>query len=83
MYTQRQIERIRAKGEAARMQGELAALMGDTRQAGFSVIDSEAAFSQTPDLSAAVDGLIEAARSRRPDLRAAEANGACPAGWCA
>jgi len=73
VYTQRQIERIRAEGEAARMQGELAALMGDTRQAGFSVIDSEAAFSQTPDLSAAVDGLIEAARSRRPDLRAAEA----------
>jgi len=73
VYTQRQIERIRAEGEAARMQGELAALMGDTRQTGFSVIDSEAAFSQMPDLSAAVDSLIEAARNRRPDLRAAEA----------
>jgi len=73
VYTQRQIERIRAEGEAARMQGELAALMGDARQTGFSVVDSEPAFSQTPDLSAAVDKLIEAARSRRPDLRAAEA----------
>ncbi len=73
VYAQRQIERIRAEGQAAQMQGELAALMGDARQTGFSVIDSEAAFSQTPDLSVAVDALIEAARSRRPDLRAAEA----------
>ena len=73
VYTQRQIDRIRAEGEAERMQGELAALMGDARQTGFSVIDSEAAFSQAPDLSTKVDGLIEAALSRRPDLRAAEA----------
>lgn len=73
VYSQRQIERIRAEGEVLRLQGELAALMGDASQTGFSVVDHEPAFSQTPDLGAAVDALIEAARTRRPELRAAEA----------
>ena len=72
VYTQRQIERIRAEGEAARLQGELAALMGDASQTGFRVVEQEAAFSQMPSL-ATVDALIEAARTRRPELRAAEA----------
>jgi outer membrane protein TolC len=73
VYTQRQIERIRAEGEAARLQGELAAVMGDAGQSDFSVLADEQAFSQAPDLSAAVDTLIAAARARRPELRAAEA----------
>lgn len=73
IHTQRQIERIRAEGSAARLQGELAALMGDASQNHFSVADSERAFSQSPDVSSAVDALIEAARTRRPELRAAEA----------
>lgn len=73
VYSQRQIERIRAEGEALRLQGELAALMGDASQTGFSVSDHEQAFSQIPDLGSAVDALIEAARTRRPELRAAEA----------
>ena len=57
----------------ARLQGELAALMGDASQNRFSVVDDEKAFGQTPDISSAVDVLIEAARSRRPELRVAEA----------
>lgn len=72
-FTQRQIERIRAEGAAARLQGELAALMGDASQNRFSVVDNEWAFSQPLDMNNAVDALIEAARSRRPELRAAEA----------
>jgi len=72
-FTQRQIERIRAEGVAARLQGELAALMGDASQNHFSVVDNEWAFSQSLDLNNAVDALIDAARSRRPELRAAEA----------
>jgi outer membrane protein len=72
-HTQRQIERIRAEGEAARLRGELAALMGDVRQTAWTLLDDEAAFSQPLDLSRAVDGLIEAARTRRPEFRAAEA----------
>jgi outer membrane protein len=73
VYTQRQIERIRAEGAAARLHGELAALMGDASQTRFSVVEDEQAFNQTLDTSSAVDTLIEAARSRRPELRAAEA----------
>jgi len=73
VYTQRQIERIRAEGLAARLQGELAALMGDASQTRFTVVDDDRAFSQTLDMDNAVDTLIEAARSRRPELRAAEA----------
>jgi outer membrane protein TolC len=73
VYTQRQIERIRTEGTVARLQGELAALMGDASQTGFSVVDDGQAFGQTPQLNNAVDALIEAARSRRPELRAAEA----------
>jgi len=73
VYTQRQIERIRAEGLAARLQGELAALMGDASQTRFTVVDDDRAFNQTLDMSSAVDTLIEAARSRRPELRAAEA----------
>ncbi|HMA10858.1 MAG TPA: TolC family protein [Steroidobacteraceae bacterium] len=73
VYTQRQIDRIRAEGLAARLQGELAAQMGDASQTGFSVVEDESAFSQAPDLSSAVDALIAAARLRRPELRAAEA----------
>lgn len=73
VYTQRQIERIRTEGEAARLRGELAALMGDVRQATWTLLDDEAAFSQSLDLNRAVDGLIEAARTRRPEFRAAEA----------
>lgn len=73
IYTQRQIERIRAEGAAARLQGELAALMGDASQNRFTVVEDERAFSQTTDMSIAVDSLIEAARSRRPELRAAQA----------
>jgi outer membrane protein TolC len=73
VYTQRQIERIRAEGLAARLQGELAALMGDASQTRFTVVDDDRAFNQTLDMSNAVDTLIEAARSRRPELRAAEA----------
>lgn len=73
VYAQRQIERIRAEGEAARLHGELAALMGDASQTGFRVAADEAAFTQAPDLSRRIDALIEAARARRPELRAAEA----------
>ena len=73
LYTQRQIERIRAEGVAARLQGELAALMGDASQNHFSVVDNDRAFSQTPDIGIKVDALIEAARTRRPELRAAAA----------
>ena len=73
VFTQRQIERIRAEGLAARLQGELAALMGDASQTRFSVVDDDLAFNQTRNMSSAVDTLIEAARSRRPELRAAEA----------
>ncbi|HQT31725.1 MAG TPA: TolC family protein [Thiobacillus sp.] len=73
LHTQRQIERIRTEGLAARLHGELAALMGDARQNRFTVVDREPAFSQSPDVSSAVDALIEAARTRRPELRAAEA----------
>jgi outer membrane protein len=73
LYTQRQIERIRAEGTAARLQVELAALMGDAAQTHFSVVDNEWAFSQTPDMTNKVDALIETASSRRPELRAAEA----------
>jgi outer membrane protein len=73
VYSQRQIERIRAEGEAERLRGELAALMGDVRQNAWTLQDDEAAFSQPLDLTRAVDTLIEAARSRRPELRAAEA----------
>ena len=74
VYTQRQIERIRAEGAAARLHGELAALMGDASQTRFTVVDDDRAFNQTLDMSSAVDTLIEAARSRRPELRAAEAS---------
>ncbi|WP_324780233.1 TolC family protein [Thiobacillus sedimenti] len=73
VYAQRQIDRIRAEAAAAQALGTLAALMGDARQTGFSVIDEEPAFSQAPDLSGPLDALIDAARDRRPDLRAAEA----------
>lgn len=73
VYTQRQIERIRAEGVAARLHGELAALMGDASQTRFTVVDDDRAFNQTLDMSNAVDTLIEAARSRRPELHAAEA----------
>lgn len=73
VHTQRQIERIRADGLAARLQGELAALMGDASQTRFTVVDDDQAFNQTLDLSNAVDTLIEAARTRRPELHAAEA----------
>ena len=73
VYTQRQIDRVRAEGLAARLQGELAAQMGDASQTGFSVVEDESAFSQVPDLSGAVDALIAAARLRRPELRSAEA----------
>jgi outer membrane protein TolC len=73
VHTQRQIERIRAEGEAARLRGELAALMGDVSQTAWSLAEDETAFSQTLDLGRAVDGLIEAARTRRPEFRAAEA----------
>jgi outer membrane protein len=73
IYTQRQIERIRAEGAAERLQGELAALMGDASQNRFTVVEDERAFNQTTDMSIAVDKLIEAARSRRPELRAAQA----------
>lgn len=73
VHTQRQIERIRAEGLAARLHGELAALMGDAGQTGFSVTDDARAFGQTPDLNNKIDALIEAARARRPELRAAEA----------
>jgi outer membrane protein TolC len=73
VYTQRQIERIRAEGTAARLHGELAALMGDASQTRFAVVADEQAFNQTLDTSSAVDALIDAARSRRPELRAAEA----------
>jgi len=47
--------------------------MGDASQTRFTVVDDDRAFSQTLDMSSAVDTLIEAARSRRPELRAAEA----------
>jgi len=47
--------------------------MGNAGQNRFTVVEDDRAFSQTPDLSNAVDALIEAARSRRPELRAAEA----------
>lgn len=73
VHTQRQIERIRAEGLAARLQGELAALMGDASQTRFTVVEDDQAFNQALDTSSAVDALIEAARSRRPELRAAEA----------
>ncbi len=72
VHTQRQIERIRAEGTAARLHGELAALMGDASQTQFSVAADDLAFNQTPALSE-VDTLIAAARERRPELRAAEA----------
>ncbi|MHB1213653.1 MAG: TolC family protein [Thiobacillus sp.] len=73
VHTQRQIERIRAEGEAARLRGELAALMGDFGQTAWTLQDDEAAFSQPLDLARAVEALIDAARTRRPELRAAEA----------
>lgn len=73
VHTQRQIERIRAEGEAARLRGELAALMGDVSQTAWTLQDDEAAFSQPLDLDRAVEALIEAARTRRPELHAAEA----------
>lgn len=71
-YAQRQIERIRSEGELARLRGELAALMGDVRQTAWTVAENEAAFSQAFDLRA-VDTLIDAARTRRPEFRVAEA----------
>lgn len=73
VHAQRQIERIRAEGEAARLHGELAALMGDAGQTAFRVAAGETAFTQAPDSSRRIDALIEAARARRPELRAAEA----------
>ena len=73
VHTQREIERIRADGEAARLRGELAALMGDVGQTAWTLQDDAAAFSQSLDLARAVEALIEAARTRRPELRAAEA----------
>ena len=74
VYTQRQIERIRAEGAAEQLRGELAALMGDVGQTAWTLRDDEAAFSQPLELTRAVDALIEAARARRPELRAAEAS---------
>jgi len=73
VYTQREIERIRAEGEAARLRGELAALMGDVGQTAWRLADDEAAFGQTLEPGGAVDALIDAARARRPEFRAAEA----------
>ena len=73
VYTQREIERIRAEGESARLRGELAALMGDVSQTSWMLAENEAAFSQTLDLGRAVDALIDAARNRRPEFRTAEA----------
>ncbi|HWR76250.1 MAG TPA: TolC family protein [Thiobacillus sp.] len=73
VYIQREIERIRAEGEAARLRGELAALMGDVSQTSWMLAEDEAAFSQTLDPSRAVDALIDAARNRRAEFRAAEA----------
>ncbi|MGB9130352.1 MAG: TolC family protein, partial [Thiobacillus sp.] len=73
VYTQREIERIRAEGEAARLRGELAALMGDVGQTAWMLAEEEAAFSQALDPGRAVDALIDAARTRRPEFRAAEA----------
>ncbi|MFN3543531.1 MAG: TolC family protein [Thiobacillus sp.] len=72
-HAQRQIERVRAEGEAARLRGELAALMGDVRQTGWVLAEDDAAFSQPLELDRAVEALIEAARTRRPEFRAAEA----------
>jgi outer membrane protein TolC len=72
-YTQRQIERIRAEGAVEQLRGELAALMGDVGQTAWTLRDDEAAFSQPLELTREVDALIEAARTRRPELRAAEA----------
>lgn len=72
-HTQRQIERVRAEGEVARLRGELAALMGDVRQTDWVLAENDAAFGQAFELDRAVDALIEAARTRRPEFRAAEA----------
>lgn len=73
VHTQRQIERIRAEGEAARLRGELAALMGDVSLTAWALAEDEAAFSQAIEPNRAVDALIDAARTRRPEFRAAEA----------
>jgi len=73
VYTQREIERIRAEGETARLRGELAALMGDVSQTAWMLAEEETAFSQALDPGRAVDALIDAARTRRPEFRAAEA----------
>lgn len=73
-HTQRQIERVRAEGESERLRGELAALMGDLSLTGWSLVEDDASFSQTLEHEQAVDALIEAARDRRPEFGAAEAN---------
>lgn len=73
VHAQRQIERVRAEGEVARLRGELAALMGDVRRVDWVLAEDDPAFGQALELDRAVDALIDAARTRRPEFRAAEA----------
>lgn len=73
-YSQRRLERIRAEGEAATRQGELASLMGLAADA---PLELAPAVELMPGLAAednleATARLIEIAKRRRPELAAAE-----------
>lgn len=74
VHAQRQIDRIRAEGLQLRLQGELAALMGDAAHADFTLAANESVFADFPAILEKIDSLIEAAQQRRPELRAAEAS---------
>lgn len=73
-YSQRRLERIRAEGEAAIRQGELASLMALPPDGALALDEAN---GQTSGLSLegsmeATDRLIQVAKQRRPELAAAE-----------
>lgn len=73
-YSQRRLERIRAEGEAAVQQGELAALMALPADTPLALADAGEPFSgmMLEHSMEAVGRLIDIARQRRPELAAAE-----------
>lgn len=71
-YSQAQLNRIKAEGEARNAQGSLANVMGLAPQTPFSLVDTA---EQMPDARFVrdIEALMQEAKNLRPDLRAAEA----------
>lgn len=73
-YSQRRLERIRAEGEAATLQGELASLMALPANAPLELTEPGELLSglMLDNAMEATGRLIEIAKQRRPELAAAE-----------